>query len=195
MNKKKLIIGCSIGNCVHVAGAVHFLSLAEKEGYETIFLGPAISVNALFAEITKYKPDIIAIGYRLTPENVHGLLNDINMKRQSLDYVPVWVFGGTKPVAKVAKKYKMFSYISDGADDINDSIHFLRGDKTNSNKDNYGKTLKDRIKENYPYPILRHHFGLSSMEDTLKGIRKISKAKVLDVISLGPDQNAQQYFF
>lgn len=195
MNKKKLIIGGSIGNCVHVAGVAHLLSLAEKEGYETIFLGPAISVDTLFSEIKKYKPDMIAISYRLTPENVDALLHEINIKRQSLGYEPIWIFGGTKPVAKIARKYKMFSYISDGTDDINDSIRFLRGDKTNSSKGSYGKTLKDRIEQNYPYPILRHHFGLPSVEDTLKGIEKISKAKVLDVISLGPDQNAQQYFF
>ncbi|WP_409068658.1 methionine synthase [Clostridium sp. FAM 1755] len=195
MGKKKIIIGCSIGNCVHVAGVSHFLSLSEKEGYKAIFLGPAISVEKLFYEIKKYKPDIITIGYRLTPENVDSLLNQVNIKRQSLSYVPVWVFGGTKPVAKVARKYKMFSYISDGSDDINDAIRFFRGDKKNRYKESYGKNLKDRIKENYPYPILRHHFGLPSIEDTLKGVEKISKAKILDVISLGPDQNAQQYFF
>lgn len=195
MNKKKIIIGCSIGNCVHVAGVSHFLSLSEKEGYKAIFLGPAISVETLFYEIKKYKPDVIAISYRLTPENVDGLLNEINIKIQSLSYVPVWVFGGTKPVAEVARRHKMFSYISDGSDDINDAIHFFRGSKKNENKDNYGKNLKDRIKENYPYPILRHHFGLPSIEDTLRGIEEIAKSKVLDIISLAPDQNAQQYFF
>jgi len=31
----KKIIAASIGKCVHVAGIINFLSLAEKEGYET----------------------------------------------------------------------------------------------------------------------------------------------------------------
>ena len=33
------------------------------------------------------------------------------------------------------------------------------------------------------------------MEETAEGIKKISEAKVLDVVSLGPDQNAQEFFF
>jgi len=193
--KNKVILGASIGNCVHVAGVAHFLSLAEKEGYETKFLGPAVSVECLLENINIYRPDMVAIGYRLTPENVKGLLLEIDNRRESLDYKPIWIFGGTKPVAKVAKKYKMFSYISDGTDDINDSIRFLRGDKEKNSINSYGETLIERIKENYPYPVIRHHFGLPNLEKTIKGIEKISKAKVLDVLSIGPDQNAQQFFF
>lgn len=195
MNKNKLIMGASIGNCVHVAGVAHFLSIAEMEGYETMFLGPAISIDELFVEIVKNKPSIVAVSYRLTPKNVEELLKEIVRRNQGLSYKPTWVFGGTKPVAHIAKEYGLFSYISDGTDDINDSIRFLRGDKTNKHEYIYGKNITERISENYPYPVLRHHFGLPSMEDTLKGIEEIAKSKVLDVISLGTDQNAQQYFF
>jgi len=46
-----------------------------------------------------------------------------------------------------------------------------------------------------PYPVLRHHFGLPTMEDTIEGIQQIADAKVLDVISLGIDQDAQANFF
>ena len=42
---KGLIVGASVGNCVHVAGVAHFLNLAEDEGYDTLFLGPAVSVD------------------------------------------------------------------------------------------------------------------------------------------------------
>jgi hypothetical protein len=45
------------------------------------------------------------------------------------------------------------------------------------------------------YPILRHHFGLPTMEDTLRGIELIAEAQALDVISLGIDQDAQENFF
>jgi hypothetical protein len=48
---------------------------------------------------------------------------------------------------------------------------------------------------NHPYPILRHHFGLPTMEATLEGIGQIAEAKALDVISLGIDQDAQANFF
>ena len=45
--RKKKIIGAALGNCVHVAGVLHFLHLAEDEGYETVFLGPAVSPEAI----------------------------------------------------------------------------------------------------------------------------------------------------
>lgn len=195
MNSKKLIIGAAIGNCVHVAGVSHFLDIAEEEGYKVKFLGPAISLDILFDEIKQYKPYMVGISYRLTPENAELLLDEVEKRKEELNYEPIWCFGGTKPVAEVAKKYNMFSYISDGTDDVKDSIVFLRGDKKEQCKNTFAQNLSDRIKESYPYPLLRHHFGLPSMEETIEGIKKISNSKVLDIISLGTDQNAQQYFF
>ena len=195
MKKNNSILGCSIGNCVHVAGVAHFLAIAENEGYETIFLGPAVSIDILFEEINKNKPDIVGVGYRLTPQNVEGLLEEIDKRRKTLDYTPIWVFGGTRPVAEIAKKYDMFAYISDGTDDINDAIRFFRGGQNTNSEYSYGKSISERIKESYPYPVLRHHFGLPSMQETINGVEEIAKAKVIDIISLGTDQNAQQFFF
>ncbi len=195
MNKRGFILGASIGNCVHVAGVIHFLNLAEKEGYDTKFLGPATSVERLFEEIYAVKPTIVSISYRLTSENVVPLLDEIVRRKQDLPFPVRWEFGGTKPVADVAKKYGFFEFISDGYDDINDSIRYLRGMSQDEIAENYGKTLIERIEANYPYPILRHHFGRPSMDETVCGVEKIARAKVLDVISLGPDQNAQEAFF
>ncbi|MBQ8319042.1 MAG: cobalamin B12-binding domain-containing protein [Lachnospiraceae bacterium] len=192
---KKTIIGASIGNCVHVAGVIHFLELAEDEGYNSIFLGPAVSVDELFENIDIYRPDMVGVGYRLTPENVVPLLEEINRRREKLSYNITWVFGGTMPVAHIARKYGFFSFVSDGTDDIVDSIRFLRGDSGSDSVMAYPDNIVDRIKENSPYPVLRHHFGLPSLEDTIDGVRKIAEAKVLDVISIGPDQNTQQFFF
>jgi hypothetical protein len=53
----------------------------------------------------------------------------------------------------------------------------------------------ERIQWKSPYPILRHHFGLPTMEATIEGIEKIADAQALDVISLGIDQDAQENFF
>lgn len=189
------LLGASIGNCVHVAGVYHFLQLAEREGYECQFMGPAVSIERLFEEIQAFHPDMVGISYRLTPANVVPLLNEVKERASKLDYTPIWVFGGTKPVADVAATYKMFSFVSDGFDDINDSIRFLRGDDKIVGVDSYGATLMERIKKSYPYPILRHHLGLPSMNATVDAIERVSDAKVLDVVSLGPDQNAQQYLF
>ena len=74
---KKFILGATIGNCVHVAGVLHFLALAEEEGYSAFFLGPCIPIEELFNKIIQLKPDVVAVGYRLTPENVVPLLKEI----------------------------------------------------------------------------------------------------------------------
>ena len=191
----RVLLGAAIGNCVHVAGVVHFLDLAVQEGYDTIFLGPAVPVDELFRKIEKFRPDIISVGYRLTPANVKPLLMEIAHSREQLDYRPRWTFGGTKPVADIARSFGFFDFISDGYDDIQDSLRYLRGGKQKKDAQSYGTTLTERIRTSYPYPILRHHFGLPTVGETCEGIKEIAEAKILDVISLGPDQNAQQFFF
>lgn len=191
----KLIIGAAIGNCVHVAGVVHFLELAKQEGYSVKFLGPAISVENLFKSIELYKPDLVAIGYRLTPENVKNILNEIVKRASLLKFNIKWIFGGTKLVADIAEKYNFFDYVSNGYDEINDVVKYLRGKSEDNNKEFYSQDLLERIKDNAPYPLLRHHFGRPSLKETLDGVKLIAESKALDVISLGPDQNAQEYFF
>ena len=194
--KKKVILGSSIGNCVHVAGIIHLLQIAEKEGYDTIFLGPAVPIEELFNKIKEMKPDLVALSYRLTAENFEKLIKKIIDIAQIEEFKNIkWCFGGTSPVAKVAMKFNFFDYISDGLDDVDDSIAFLKNiDKTLKDKD-YAQNIIDRINEKYPYPVLRHHFGLPSYKETIDGIKAIAESKVLDVISIGPDQNTQQYFF
>lgn len=194
--ENKIVLGASIGNCVHVAGIINFLNIAKTHGYDTIFLGPATGMDILTSKILEIKPDIVAISYRLTPENAFEILTDIENFRKNTDLEGMkWCFGGTKPVADEARKFDFFDYISDGFDDIDDCTCFLRGVEKDDNNNEYHKNIIDRINEKYPYPVLRHHFGLPSYEDTLDGIEKIANAKILDVISLGPDQNTQQFFF
>ena len=60
---------------------------------------------------------------------------------------------------------------------------------------NYPQSTIERIAWKAPYPIIRHHFGLPTLEATTAGIRHIADARVLDVISLGIDQDAQANFF
>ncbi len=194
--KNKTILGACIGNCVHVAGIIRFLDIAKSHSYDTVFLGPATSVDTLKAKIIEIKPDIVALSYRLTPENVYKLLTDIDEFRKQNELSSIkWCFGGTKPVADVAKGFNFFEYISDGFDDIDDCACFLSGVEKNDKDKYFQGNIIDRINEKYPYPVLRHHFGLPSYNDTLEGIKKIAESKVLDVISIGPDQNTQQFFF
>ena len=53
----------------------------------------------------------------------------------------------------------------------------------------------ERMNWKSPYPLLRHHFGLPTMEDTIQGVETIANARCLDVISLGIDQDAQENFY
>ncbi|WP_211221524.1 cobalamin B12-binding domain-containing protein [Selenomonas ruminantium] len=191
----KMILGAEIGNCVHVAGPIHFLDLAREEGYQTIFLGGAVDIEVLFAKIEELRPDIVAIGYRLTLRSAEALLLEVRKRRERLSYNPEWCFGGTKPVADLARREGYFSFVSDGYDDVSDSLRYLRGMGVVESKRVYQDNLLERIHEIAPYPLIRHHFGRPLLEETIQGIGKIAEAGVLDVISLGPDQNAQQFFF
>ena len=194
----KLIIGASLGNCVHVAGVAHFLSLAEDEGYAAMFLGPAVSVSAVLECVRVNEPDVVALSYRLTPENGIAIIRElIDRFNAEGGHKPVWCFGGTAPVAALVRELGFFDVIFDGSDDIDDSIAFLRTGSLpeKGGAELYSADLIGRLAQKRPYPLLRHHFGLPSFEETAAGIAEISESRVLDVISLGIDQNTQQYFF
>ena len=194
---KGIVIGASLGNCVHVAGAAHFLALAEDEGYEAMFLGPAVSVETVLDNIEQHKPVMVTLGYRLTPANGVTIVRELIEKSARLTHKPIWIFGGTAPVAEKVRELGFFDVIFDGTDDIDDSITFLRTGKLpeKSGADFFASDLIGRLAQKSPYPLLRHHFGLPSYEDTLKGVEEIAQSRVLDIISLGIDQNTQQYFF
>lgn len=192
----KRYLGAAIGNCVHIGGIVNFLRLAEQEGNSTFFLGAAVSIDRLAEEVKKLKPDVVTVGFRLTPQNAVLLFDELekHILDKGLNECR-WIFGGTKPVAEEARKYKFFDRIFDGTEDLDDVINYLRGRHQKEDEAAYPDNIIDRINSKYPYPVLRHHFGLPSLEDTIKGVNMIAEAKVLDIISLGPDQNTQQFFF
>jgi hypothetical protein len=103
--------------------------------------------------------------------------------------------GGTKPVAEVAKTFSFFSKVFTGEESLSEIKAFLQGKNVENRQDILAKNLIDRINSKYPYPLLRHHFGRPTVEETILGVKKISEAEVLDIISLGTDQNAQEHFF
>lgn len=196
MTTQKKILGAAIGNCVHIGGLNHFLRLTELEGYQTISLGPAVELERLMYEIKNYKPDLVALSYRLTPEVADRLfdcLKDLIISN-SLNDVK-FIFGGTPSVAKIAREKKIFDNVFDGTESLEEIKSYLKGIKAELTKESYPQTLIERIKSKYPYPIIRHHFGRPSIKESIEGVKVISEAKVLDVISLGTDQNAQEYFF
>ncbi len=193
---EKLIIGASIGNCVHVGGVSNFLQLARQRGYQTKFLGPAVKIDYLLDAVQESEPEVVAVGYRLTPETAERVLNKLkdSVEERGLTKFK-YIFGGTLPVANVAKKVGLFDVVFSGEETLAEIIAFLDGKEPEQIAENYADNLLDRIADKKPYPLIRHHYGQPTMEATLSGIKKIAKSKVVDIISLGPDQNAQESFF
>ncbi len=186
---------CTIGNCVHVAGVMNFSALAEREGYEVDFMGISLPVDDVIENVKRSDPDVIGLSYRLSPEPLEAILNELKEKLEKSDLKDkIWLFGGTEPTGKVAEKSGIFKKVFYGGEDVDEVISILRNKKLRV-EETYPRDLISRINWKYPYPVLRHHIGLSSVEETVRAIDKISDSKVLDVISIAPDQNAQEYFF
>jgi len=198
MNQKK-ILGGAVGDCVHVGGIVQFLRMAEDLGYLTEFTGPATSIPAFIAAAHEVDPDIIGVSYRLTPENARVLLQDLWQAVQEAGLSRKrFVFGGTPPVAAIARELGWFEAVFDGTAPPEAVVAYLKGTPLEEMQaEDYPQTTVERIGWKAPYPILRHHFGIpaESIEPTVEGIRRIAEAGVLDIVSLGPDQDAQENFF
>lgn len=194
---QKTVVAAALGECVHVAGVMNFLRLAESAGWRTVFLGPAVSVEDLISAVRREHADLVGVSYRLTPETGERLLADFAEHADELRTMGVkFFFGGTPPVAERALKLGFFDRVFDGSELTEDVVAVLKGESAGKvDQIGYPSTTLERIAWKAPYPLLRHHFGLPTMEATVAGIRQISEARVLDVISLGTDQDAQENFF
>lgn len=192
----KKIIGAALGTCVHVGGLHHFLKLAETEGYKTISYGPAVSVKRLVNIILEEKPSIVAVSYRLTPETFAELLTELKkeISRAGIENIRL-IFGGTPPVAEVASNSGMFERVFNGTEPADKIKEYLRGSVDKQVDEKISSTLIGRINQKYPYPLIRHHFGRPTLQETVEGAAIIAESGVLDVLSIGPDQNAQEHFF
>jgi len=198
----KTVIAGALGECVHVAGVSKFLRLAEQAGWKTVFLGPAVSPRKMLDAVQEAQAAsngdqvLVGVSYRLTPETGERLLGQFAEEASELHERGVrFVFGGTPPVVERAEKIGFFERSFDGTEPVEDVLAYLKGQTHEMTADDFPQTTVERIHWKSPYPILRHHFGLSTMQATIDGIQKIADAKVLDVISLGIDQDAQANFF
>jgi methylmalonyl-CoA mutase cobalamin-binding subunit len=195
---QKTVVAAALGECVHVAGVSNFLRLAEMAGWRTIFLGPAISVAEVLEAARREKADLVGVSYRLTPENGERLLGLFAEEAAELHEAGVrFAFAGTPPVAQKATQLgDFFERILDGSETPEQVLAWLKGQPARDlGESDFPQTTVERILWKRPYPILRHHFGLPTMEATLAGIEQIAEAQVLDLISLGTDQDAQENFF
>jgi len=192
----KTVIAGALGECVHVAGISNFLRLAENVGWRTIFLGPAVSIEKILAVAKEENADLVGISYRLTPETGERLLGQFAEAADEFHAAGVrFAFGGTPPVVERVKKLGFFEATFDGTETHEQVLNYLRGHKTNeSTREDFPQTTIERIQWKAPYPIIRHHFGLPTMAATVQGIEQIAQASIVDVISLGTDQDAQENF-
>ena len=196
MSERLHVLGAALGNCVHVAGVVNFLALAEDCGYRTTFLGPARSPEDVVRAIRELQPDIVGVSYRLTPEAGRGVLEEFRDRLGALGAArPRLAFGGTPPVCEVAREVGIFEATFDGSEDPEDVLAYLKGGPAQREAEAFPGTSLERLERKRPYPLLRHHFGLPTVDATVEGVQEIAEARVVDVLSLGPDQNAQESFF
>ena len=193
----RTVVAAAIGECVHVAGVSNFLRLAESAGWRTVFLGPAVPIQAVLEAAIREKADLVGVSYRLTPENGELLLAEFAEAADELRSKGVrFAFGGTPPVAERAARMGFFEKVFSGVETTDDVLAYLKGDQAVPGLESVvPQTTVERIAWRSPYPLLRHHFGLPELEATRLGIQQIAEAKALDVISLGTDQDAQENFF
>ena len=193
----KTVVAAALGECVHVAGIMNFLRLAESAGWRTIFLGPSVPIDEVLKAARREEADLVGVSYRLTPETGERLLGEFAEAASELRESGVrFAFGGTPPVVERVGKIGFFERTFDGSEPVEEVLAYLKGQQAKGRSEtDFPQSTVDRIKWKSPYPILRHHFGLPTMEDTVAGIEKIAEAKALDVISLGIDQDAQENFY
>ncbi len=201
MNEKKdlTIVGGALGECVHVAGVLNFLTLAEAEGYRVEFTGPATPPEEFIKTAQREGADILAVSYRLSPDNSRSLLRQLREMCSAAGLGDQrFVFGGTPPVVAVARELDWFEAAFSGEEPPEAIIAYLRGQTwSEMSAADYPAELIPRIHWKSPYPVLRHHFGLpgETIDTTVRGVERIAEAQVLDVVSLGVDQDAQENFF
>ncbi len=191
----KTVVAGALGECVHVAGVLNFLRLAEAAGWRTVFLGPATPIEAVIEAARREQADLVGVSYRLTPETGERLLGEFAEAADELRQAGArFAFGGTPPVAERARALGFFerAFAEEPPEEV---LAYLRGQApTEAGGDSYPQGMVERILWKAPFPLLRHHFGLPTVEATREGIARIAAARVLDVISLGTDQDAQANF-
>ena len=185
----KTVVAGALGECVHVAGVLNFLRLAELAGWRVVFLGPAVSVEKMLEAARREKADastdlgeiLVGVSYRLTPETGERLLGAFAEEADDLRAAGVrFAFGGTPPVAERARALGFFERVFDGSEPPEAVLAYLKGQShVEPTEADFPQAAVERITWKAPFPIIRHHFGLPTVEATRAGIARIAEAQVL----------------
>ncbi|HPM95408.1 MAG TPA: cobalamin B12-binding domain-containing protein [Mesotoga sp.] len=189
------ILAGAIGSDIHTAGILNFLGLARKEGYECVYIGSVLGIDKLLDSIKEVSPDIIAISYRLGGESCRELLRELRTALEREGVEKKMIFGGTVETAGVARESGMFDRVFDGSESLEEVTGYLRGRDEAGGTVEYPQGLLERIAFKEPFPLIRHHIGLQTLEETELAVKELAQSRLLDIISLAPDQNCQQWFF
>ncbi|MEX2754935.1 MAG: methionine synthase, partial [Candidatus Sigynarchaeota archaeon] len=138
------------------------------------------------------------ISYRLTPALGKKHLEAFAKAVQERGRNPRrYLLGCLPELADHARKMELFDAVFTGGETVDEVLPVLGVAERKGNKCNqipqYPGDLLGRIAYKQPYPVLRAHFGLPSMQETLDGIATLAEASILDVISIAPDQAAQEW--
>ncbi|MCC7572063.1 MAG: cobalamin B12-binding domain-containing protein [Candidatus Methanofastidiosum sp.] len=185
----------TIGNCIHVQGIKNFENLLIRNNIDTEFIGVCVDTDKLIKIILEKNPDIIGLSYRLEPETAKILFKKLKNSIEDNKIKSKFFFGGTPAVCEIAEESGLFSGVFRGIETEEQILDKVLGREGEFNSVEYSQDLYERIQKSYPFPLIRHHFGLPSLEKTIEGVKEIANSKTLDIISIGPDQIAQECFF
>lgn len=198
---EKFILAACIGDCIHTAGILGFLNISNQLNFESVFLGPATSIEKIIEQIKITSAPIVGISYRLTAENGYNIILKFikSVKKEHLENRKFLLGCLPKLASKIVEnELNFFEKIFIGGESIKEIIPVLKNtEDKNEISDQSSQIFPDnliqRIKYNHPFPIIRAHFGLPSLRSTMEGIDILAKSNLLDVISIAPDQTAQEW--
>ena len=170
----KTVVAAALGECVHVAGVVNFLRLAESAGWKTIFLGPAVPIEAVLQAAEQQGADLVGVSYRLTPETGERLLGAFAEAADNLRERGVrFAFGGTPPVAAKARQVGFFERVFDGSEPTEIVLAYLNGQEHEPRQErDFPQTTVKRIRWKAPYPLIRHHLACLPCQRRWKALSK-----------------------
>jgi hypothetical protein len=138
----------------------HELSAAGRSRWlRTVFLGPAVPVEAVVAAAEREQADLVGVSYRLTPETGAQLLGAFAEAADELRAAGTrFVFGGTPPVAERARSTGFFERAFDGSEPDATVLAYLNGQiQQDGSTEPFPQTTVARIAGTAPFPLLRHH--------------------------------------
>ena len=139
-----------------------------------MFPGPAVSVEEM-VEAAREGAQLVGVSHRLTPETGERLLGQFaGVVLSCTNTVCAFAFGGTPPVVERARRIGFFECAFDGSEPPEAVLASLKGRPAQASSEaHFPQSAVERIQWKFPYPILRHHFGLPTLEETIEELERL----------------------